>query len=466
MGKVSANWVKAQSALNAGDWVGASHILGMITEADPNLWGWNTTAAPEMRKEAFAAKKLLDAFLRAETALRDDRNRENPREFKSAAQDIGSMEEFFRRNPPAYLKKLLAASGGLRRQIERNLLYLDKLTGILSRIEAESENLALVLRDLEELKEHAENAIRVRIENCMTPLAMLQRSGKGVRRGVLLLQSLDFAGVEKIRLDLPTLEQCAVNAHIATLRKNQERNFEALQSVAASLKPLVQNLRSAGLTGEGPLPGCVLVFSDKAVMEKVFACDALDRRMPSRLRESPAGEYDRVLGIEGFFEYAYTLPAPYDRSVYAENRFRPEIVKFRDLLAAIRSFRTFTEQKEHRGLLSGVLGELYESTGEVLKARDALASRFASADRKNPREKVLSKAMSIFLREDAAGEHEMESFTRELKQLRTPLIRLGREYNAAPDEKKIVIRESILRQGLPGDPVVRRMWGFKKYPGK
>ena len=464
--KVSSNWIKAKNALNSGDWVGASHILGMITEADPNLWGWNTTTAPEMRKEAFAAKKLLDAFLRAETALRDDRNRENPKEFKSAAQDVGSMEEFFRKNHPAYLKKLLTAAGGLRQQIERNLLYLDKLAGILSRIETESENLALVLRDLEELKQNAENAIRVRIENSMTPLTMLQRSGKEVKRALLLLQALDFAGVEKIRLDLPTLEQCAVNAHIATLRKNQERNFEALLAVAAALKPLVQNLRNAGLTDGGELPACVLVFSDSAVMDKVFACDALDRRMPSRLRETPAGEYDRVLGIEGFFEYIYGLPAPYDRTVYAESRFRPEIVKFRDLLAVIRTFRTFMEQEGNGGLLSGALGELYESTGEVLKTRAALASRFAAGGRKDLRGNVLSRAVSIFLREDTVNEGEMESFTRALKQLRTPLIRLGREYNTAPDEKKIEIRESILRQGLPGDPVVRRMWGFKKYPGK
>ena len=464
--KVSSNWIKAKNTLNSGDWVGASHILGMITEADPNLWGWNTTTAPEMRKEAFAAKKLLDAYLRAETALRDDRNRENPGEFKSAARDIGNMEVFFGKTHPSYLKKLLTAAGGLRQQIERNLLYLDKLAGILSRIETESENLALVLRDLEELKQNAENAIRVRIENSMTPLTMLQRSGKEVKRALLLLQSLDFAGMEKIRLDLPTLEQCAVNAHIATLRKNQERNFEALQSVGAALKPLVQNLRNAGLTDGEELPACVLIFKDKAVMDKVFACDALDRRMPSRLRETPAGEYDRVLGIEGFFEYIYALPAPYDRTVYAESRFRPEIVKFRELLAAIRTFRTFMEQKGYGALQSGALGELYESTGEVLKTRSELAARFAAGGRKDLRGNVLSRAVSIFLREETVNESEMESFTRALKELRTPLIRLGREYNTAPDEKKIEIRESILRQGLPGDPVVRRMWGFKKYPGK
>ena len=462
--KVCSNWFKAKGTLTSGDWVGSSHILGMITEADPNLWGWNATTAPEMRKEAFAAKKLLDAFLRAETAIRDDRNRENVAELKAAVQDIVSMERFFGSKPPAYAVKLLGAAGALRQQIDRNLRYLDKLAGILGRIESEAENLAMVLGDLEELKQHAEPNIRIRLESCMTPLAMLQRSGKEVRRGILLLQNLDFAGLEKIKLDLPTLEQCAVNAHIATLRKNQERRFEVLQTTAAGLKPLADNLRKAGLEEEGSLPPCVLIFSDRAVMKKVFACDALDRRMPSRLREQPSGAYDRVLGIEGFFEYIYALPAPYDQAVYAEFKFRPEIVKFHTLLSAVRMFRTFAEQKQFAWLRAGAFERLYDRTGDVLKARDQLVAALTGAKYALPREQVLARAIAIFLRNEQVPEAEMESFVRELKQLRLPLIRLGQAYNTAPDEKKIGIREEILRRGLPGDPVVRRMWGFKKYP--
>ena len=185
--------------------------------------------------------------------------------------------------------------------------------------------------------------------------------------------------------------------------------------------------------------------------------------MPSRLREQPAGEYDRVLGIEGFFEYIYALPAPFDRSVYGESRFRPEIVKFRDLLSAIRTFRTFADQKGNDVLRAGAFERLYDRTGTILKLRDELADGFASGKYAEKRQRVLGLAMEIFLRGEQVGGGRMEDFTRELKQLRLPLIKLGREYNTASDEKKITIRDSILSRGLPGDPVVRRMWGFKQY---
>lgn len=456
-------WKKARSALSFGNWVEASRILGRITDADPNVWGWNDTSALEMRKEAFAVKQLLDACLRAGASMRDDRNGKNLAELKQAASVINRMEKQFRKNPPAYLKKLLSEAQTIHAQINRNLHYLERLEAILARIELEADNLTLVLGDLEELKTQAEPGIRVRIENCMVPLAMLQRAGKQLRSAMIAVQQLDFSRLEKIRLDLPTLEQCVVNENIATLRKRQERVFNQVLDTAASLRPLIDTLRKAGLDENAALPECVTVFLDPKVMAKVFACDALDRAMPSRLRSEPSGEYDRVLGIEGFFEFIYALPAPYDQSIYAEFQFQPEIVKFRTLLSAIRTFRMFSDQKENEWLHAGAFQRLYDKTGEILAVRDRIAGEYSGAQHAQLRGKILANAIVIFLAEGKSSEEKLEAFSHDVKNLRQPIIRLVRDYNSAVPEEKIRIRDTILKQGIPGDPVVRRMWGFKKY---
>jgi hypothetical protein len=49
----------------------------------------------------------------------------------------------------------------------------------------------------------------------------------------------------------------------------------------------------------------------------------------------------------------------------------------------------------------------------------------------------------------------------ELKRLRLALLRLNDEYSMAAPARQIEIRNEILRAGLPGDPVVRRMWAFR-----
>ena len=461
--KIYANWFKAKSSLSSGNWVEASHILGMITDADPNVWGWNDTTAPEMRKEAFAAKQLLDAYLLADTSIRDDRNRKNIADLKKSVTVIENFGKTFRNNPPPYLKKLLTDSLRLSRQIAENLHYLDRLQEILNRIESESDNLAMVLNDLAELKQHAEPNIRIRIENCMVPLAMLHRSGKNIKRAIIAVQQLDFAGLNAVKLDLPTLEQCAINENIATLRKNLEKQFNFVHSAAANLQPLTRALKEAGLENSSTLPPCAARFGDPGIMRKVFACDALERKMPSRLRTEPAGEYDRMLGIEGFFEFIYALPAPFDQSIYAEFQFRPEILKFRTLLAAIRNFRLFADQKTNDWLRAGAFERLYAGTGRILEFRDRLAAEYSRWKSDSPREKILREAIIIFLSPGEIPESNLEKFSREVKKMRTPLIRLGRDYNTAPDERRIQIRDEILRRGIPGDPVVRRMWGFKNY---
>ena len=198
-------------------------------------------------------------------------------------------------------------------------------------------------------------------------------------------------------------------------------------------------------------------------MAKVFACDALDRAMPSRLRSEPSGEYDRVLGIEGFFEFIYALPAPYDQSIYAEFQFQPEIVKFRTLLSAIRTFRMFSDQKENEWLHAGAFQRLYDKTGEILAVRDRIAGEYSGAQHAQLRGKILANAIVIFLAEGKSSEEKLEAFSHDVKNLRQPIIRLVRDYNSAVPEEKIRIRDTILKQGIPGDPVVRRMWGFKKY---
>ena len=96
--------------------------------------------------------------------------------------------------------------------------------------------------------------------------------------------------------------------------------------------------------------------------------------------------------------------------------------------------------------------------------RDKLAWDLTHAEYGLARQAVLAKAIVLFLADEQDSGPKTEAFCNEVKRLRLPLIRLGRDYNTAPDERKIVIRDRILQTGLPGDPVVRRMWGFKKYP--
>ena len=133
------------------------------------------------------------------------------------------------------------------------------------------------------------------------------------------------------------------------------------------------------------------------------------------------------------------------------------------VLSAIRSFRTFAEQKPHQWLHGGAFMRVYERAVEVGECARQISKEFLSAAPVSARERVLCKAMAILLLDGEAPESEIENVVREFKNLRMPLVKMNREYNTASVENKIRLRDEILRQGLPGDPITRRMWGFKKY---
>ena len=145
-------------------------------------------------------------------------------------------------------------------------------------------------------------------------------------------------------------------------------------------------------------------------------------------------------------------------------QFVPEIVRFRDLLSAIRTFRIFADQERHQWLHSGEFLRLYERAGEVSEFARRLAKGYLAAAPADPRERVLRKAIAVFLLEGEASESDVESLVREFKTLRLPLSKMDSEYKYAPVEGKIRIRDEILRRGLPGDRITNRMWGLKQYP--
>ena len=51
-----------------------------------------------------------------------------------------------------------------------------------------------------------------------------------------------------------------------------------------------------------------------------------------------------------------------------------------------------------------------------------------------------------------------ENYMKALKKYRAPLIKLDSGFSSAEPEQAIRIRDEILQLGIPGDPLVRKMW--------
>lgn len=456
------NWKKTTVELKNGKWVEASHLLGNIDSGRMDIWGWNDNTAISMRNEAKTSKLLLDSYLAGEAGLNEGSI--NPEQLETLRNMLANAIAASQGQAvPEYREGLFKRAKELLSEISKNLNDLTSVVDALSKLNADNVDYVAIIGELESIAARTQGGIRSRVELCILPISSLQRASKSLIRAASQIRAMNFEAGNKLTLELPPLEQCAINAHIANLRKNLLDQSSAVSICSRQLTSFVQDLAKRGLSKDNPEVEVFSVFTDSSIMDKVFACDVLNFKMPSRNRTQPSSEYDRVLGVDPFFEFLYALPEPFNPTIYSDLAFTPEIVKFHSLLRQMEAFSMFMNRQENKWLKNGELLNFHTRIVTLLTARNELTAKFLQR-KGDARSRIIAYGIVIMIGSpDVISDQLKEDFVKEFKNLRQPIIKLNREYNNVPPEQAIDIRDSILRQGLPGDGIVRRMWSFKKY---
>ena len=115
-------------------------------------------------------------------------------------------------------------------------------------------------------------------------------------------------------------------------------------------------------------------------------------------------------------------------------------------------------------LLGGKLAaEMKNLNGFVARSETAIANMLQRTETASGREALIAGGIALALAKDGKSltmqGKTLESWLiGELKNHRAEISQLSNEYTMASLDKQIEIRDTVLRKGLPGDPLVRRMW--------
>lgn len=453
------NWGKAKNALANGRWIEASHMLGSIESGRMDIWGWNDTDAVKSRQEAANAKKLLDAYLSASAGLSEDlascdalRAQKNMMSAAISSQP-GTVPEY----AAPLLKKSKELLASINKNLEDNIAIEKALAGLASK----NIDYSTVISELQIIAKRTQGTIKARAEKVLLPIMRLKTADKSVEETVDKIMAMNFDEAEKLQLDLPSPEQCALDPNIATLRKKLSDTGNDLISMAKQLSFMYNELMKRGLKADYSTPDCLASFLNSGTMANVFACDTLERTMPPRSRTEPSGDYDRLLGVETFYNYMSTLPAPYDPNIFDEINFKPHILSLLNLSQQMDSFARYMNRDSSKIVKGGELNKLLTHVEDLLAKRNELVTELYSKQGIT-REAILSRGIALFLApSDKMSEDAPEVFSTDLRKFRTPLIKMSNEYSTAVPERAIQIRDEILKKGIPGDAVVRKMWSTK-----
>lgn len=459
-------WQSAQQSLEQGEWVSASRELGMLQSSKREAWEWNAKASDE-RENAARSKAALDALLQAESLLgREDFGFDelsaSQAAVKSSLDRVKAGEA-----PPAYLTRLAEQLNLVYGRQTTLLNESQQMEQALNQLKEPMPPYEKIVRVLEQTGASKELALKRRATVLAEPVKALALSFNRLTETAQQVRRLEFKQALAINLDLPSVDACTLDPRVSQARQTLENIHLNLKVKTGQLMSLFGEVeKRAGR--EGDVLQHLEALQNVDVLTRVMACDSLNQALPKRSRKEPAGEYDRVLGVEEFYAYLSALPDPVDPASLADLPFTSVLGQARQLCQKIDLFMAFVQQPDNQWLMADQMGQQVSRLKGFLQRRDALVRVMVTkAEASSGREAVIAGGIAARLTTTSGSDVHIKNkkpeewIADELKKLRGTLLRLNEEYSLATLTRQIEIRSEILKNGIPGDPVVRRMWAMK-----
>ena len=449
-------WFAIRKFLADARWTDAAQALGAVDPSHLNLWSWNDSEAAEYRKQAASAKRFLDSFISARNSAQ---NEDTPlHELRSRVYALNQAKTDADKLKLQFLGPLQKQADALMRELNIVISSNDKVDQIVADLKGQNVPYDQIISGLETMQKKSRGSLRLKIEKLLLPIKALKKSNVQLLRSISNITEMKFDDNISETLNLPPLEQCLVNPNIANLRRRQNEISETLRDTARQLKFLCQALADNGITVKQTIPEHLSCFRNGKIMAEVYRCDILNRKMPSRMRKVPAGQYDRLLGLEPFYSFLYSLPMDFDPAIYEEINFPVQIFLAWKTYRKLEDFQQFFAMERNLIFCRGQLARFKGFADMLLFQRTELVRKL-TAEPMTTREGLIANGIAIML----AGKKDIgsdlpEKFRKALQAYRRPLIRLNSEYSTALPDRAIRIRDEILKRGIPGDPLVRSMW--------
>jgi pSer/pThr/pTyr-binding forkhead associated (FHA) protein len=457
-------WEKTRGELQAGDWVAAARDLGSLLAGGKDAWGWNPEAAG-WRQAAVAAKTMVDALARAQQTLgREESTLADYQRARAAVAEC--LARVASPAAPEYLARLTGEVRQAQVRLDQMLGENRRLDEALARLGGLEPPFPEILRSLRDMRAGCGPLVAQRLD-AVTPVAQALADGyAGIRQVAQLDREMKFAEAASVTVTLPPPALCAVDAMLSRCRGNQEK-LHALIRRTGSQVGFLMGTGDAAVNRPAAWEEAINFFADAERVERILSCDVLSGPVPRRSRSEPVGDYDVAVGIEEFYEFLGNLPEP-AAGPAADNGFTPKLRRLRDLGGRSERLLAYLKEPDCQWILTGAMVDTRDRLVRALGIRDAIVKSFVDQARgRQGRAALIAGGIAAYLAPAAPGPEGAAQTMAEwtaarFKQYRATILKLNHAFDGAAPEEQIQLRGEILDAGLPGDPVVRRMWAMRE----
>ena len=448
-------WQAVQNDILSRRYNRAIQKLSSMNHEDLNAWTWPNGNLE--KKKAVSTKRLLDARSSALAILKNEHSTIN--DVKSIHNELLLAFADASQIKSKYASQLLLDVKPVLKDIEKTLNDDNELQTTLGLLNNRQPDYQAIITRLQKISRESGGPVKARADKILPAILTLHRETQRMLVMVDKVGEMDFKSVNDFRLDLPESIDWATEKNIGSLRRNLIETVERFKDVSLQLSLIHKNLVNKGVIIGKKIPDLESFLNNKD-LEALYAFDSLNMPLPKNSRQEPAGKYDELLGIEFFYDYVSNIHTQSTTLNVEELPFKPKLYKAREIILEIEKFIRFANKDENQWFNRGQFANYLEHCQKILSLRnkivDAQLKRNAAI---GSREFIVSRGVASYLLPDGEKQRTLsKDVEQSFSAFKRTILKLNREYNIAMPEDALKIRGQIIKTGLPGDPIVKKMW--------
>ena len=452
-------WEELKTLLLNKNFKMVPQLLGVMDLKYITSWDWNETEAVQARTQIEYIRELFDAFTMLEMVCNTPSA--SMAQLEKACAQLDSLIARAPVSPTEYMANTLEFARTLAVRTVAVTNAMKVYDQCLKQLNTPSADPAGALKKLEAANaRYRAPIITGKIATLLPLLYSVEQARGRLSARWELIREMRFEESRNMQVAIPEnkLQLKGLDALIAELNN---KNAQAAE-VAGTLQVLCRTLSNQQIAPGADTPA-LAVLNSKNNMDKVFACDTLDFAPVKRLRSKGEGKYDEIVGVE----YMYGVLSLLRSAANPRTRYN---IPFETVLE-----RSAYQVGQIEFLLRYLqLSKLADSTGKLGDYQKYLRSQLALRDRiidnmhkriaaakAGSREYFIAHGIAYTLKKGSYDKAMLQKLGKEFADFRTRLQDMSRQYNEALPEDAIKLRDAVLKVGLPGDPVVKRMWSLR-----
>ena len=485
-----STWNKIKLNLNSPDasLYSANEDFQSLLSSNNENWKWNTETAVTEMKNAQDTQELLNNLLTAEERVN---NSEEDMDFlRKLTNDLEKITTTCSANPLDYRKTALERASTMLSEMKMLLDEYNNLQKFITGYTnpSETDSLLSAIQNIKKMnEERVQNRKKQNLPTSLyisrycaaleEPVVLLKKSNDLLAENFQTVVNMQFEKFEK-KLPLPSAEQSLVASNFTLRSSELENSNNQLEKIIKQLKNYSGIFTQFALLPENKSE-LMKNFFDGDVLAHTFDCDCLKTTMPTFSTKDPTSDYDRMLGVNVFYEYLRSLDSDFDTGVF-EDRFEPDVFKAKSQFSVMSAYSGFikgnpkatfyAEMKRLHGLTEAdsPLGKMTAMVDGILAKRDRMLKdlyELYQSD-KETRRGIIAGGMASILRNERSTYID-DKFNLELfesfKALRKELNKIVAEKNGmnVSLETLEACDRKLLELGVPGDSIIKQAWTDK-----